>query len=821
MKIIITTALIIGFQLSAFSQSLTIPLSEGGSNDGGTILNIDLTGNYTATPMVGMTEANESNISSIEPEDLTANGLYYESTNNSLYISEKTGARTPFFGAYGSIVKYNITTKVSQPIVHFKGELGEHPLGSPVKVGNKLYGVTALGGTNDLGVIFSIDILSDEYEVLHNFDGTNGGRPTCPLFVDNGILYGSTKTQGANPFTIFSYNPGTASHVVLHSDAVATTTPTTGLMIRSGIIYFNRGVDIDQINLSGASYISWFTGQAANEIIGTDGVDFTLGGDGSWYTTFLNGGGATTDYGSIAKMDFGSGAPVKIHSFQSGSLGETSIAKLTPGLLSNELYGIATGTNDLLYKVTTSGAYTILKEFNVDLEGRSIKSQLVLANNKLYGIAEDKGEFNAGTIWSFDLGTQTFAVESQLGYENGKSPFAAITEHPTDNSLNFITYQGTESNTGAYSSFDMSTGNYSKNTNIASASFTQLFSKPIYFGSKTFFIGEFAPGSIASENSLNGLIEFNTTTGDQTAIKGIAPNAAVLEQLKTPSNSNYIQDGANLYGASYGFIWKFDLNTNTYTTLHTLTTVAKFNTRHSIVKVGTSLYGSYLEDGTGEAVVYSLDETGTSFTELFRGNGHQYLGLVNDGNEIYAVKQNNLTSFDTLVSMNIATPPASFTNHLALDSATIGIDFDGTLKLVGSDIYGVLNQGGTDSKGGIFKFTPDAVTPSNSVVSSLISFDNTTGHNAILSELYYSTSTVGIEQLESKNSILVYPNPATDYLTVDSEKVTLIEIYSVSGKLLQKKRNSNQIDVRKLNNGTYIIKVEINNELFTSKLIKN
>ena len=63
----------------------------------------------------------------------------------------------------------------------------------------------------------------------------------------------------------------------------------------------------------------------------------------------------------------------------------------------------------------------------------------------------------------------------------------------------------------------------------------------------------------------------------------------------------------------------------------------------------------------------SLYETGTSFAELFRGNGHQYLGLVNDGNEIYAVKQNNLTSFDTLVSMNIATPPASFTNHLALD----------------------------------------------------------------------------------------------------------------------------------------------------------
>lgn len=80
---------------------------------------------------------------------------------------------------------------------------------------------------------------------------------------------------------------------------------------------------------------------------------------------------------------------------------------------------------------------------------------------------------------------------------------------------------------------------------------------------------------------------------------------------------------------------------------------------------------------------------------------------------------------------------------------------------------------------------------------------------------------MGIEQLESQNSILVYPNPATDYLTVDSEKVTLIEIYSISGKLLQKKRNSNQIDVRKLNTGTYIIKVEINKELFTSKLIKD
>lgn len=820
-KIFKLLTLAIGLQFSAFSQSLTIPLSQGGANDGGTILNVKLDGNYFAAPMVGMTEANETNIAGVEPEDLTSNGLYYESANNSLYISVKTGARTPFFGAYGSIVKYNITTKVSQPIVHFKGELGEHPLGSLVKVGTKLYGVTAEGGANDLGVIFSIDINNnDKYEVVHNFDGTNGGRPTCPLFVDNNILYGSTKTQGSTPFTIFSFNPGTASHVVLHSDAVVTSTQTTGLMVRSGFIYFNRGVDIDQINLSGGSYISWFVGQAANEIIGTDGVDFTLGTDGNWYTTFLNGGDATTDYGSIAKMDFGSAAPVKIHSFQSGSLGETSIAKLTPGLLSNELYGIATGTNDFLYKVTTSGIYTILKEFNVDLEGRSIKSTIVIANNKIYGIAEDKGQFNAGTIWSFDLATQTFAVESQLGYENGKSPFAAIAENPTDNSLNFITYQGTESNTGAYSSFDMSTGNYNKNVTIESATFTNLLSKPIYFGNKTFFIGEFSGNTISNENSFAGLIEFNTTTGDQTSITGIAPNANVLEQAKTPSNSNYVQDGANLYGASYGFIWKFDLNTNTYTTLHTLTTIAEFNSRHSIVQVGSILYGSYIEDGTGDAVVYSLDLGTNAYNELVRENGHQYLGLVANGLEIYAVKENNVNHFDTLVSYDILSAPSTFTNHLAVDSANIGTHFDGTLKLVGSDVYGVVNKGGTNNKGGIFKFTPDAITPSNSVVSSLLSFDNTTGYNAISSELYYSISAVGLESFKIENTIKVYPNPVNDFLTIDSKNVEQIEIWSLTGQLLQKSANTNQVDVRQLKAGTYLMKVKINKGWFTSKILK-
>src|SRR5436190_13334184 len=61
----------------------------------------------------------------------------------------------------------------------------------------KLYGMTNVGGTNNLGVIFSYDITASQYSVVYNFDGANGSNPQRTVTqASNGMLYGTTNSGG-------------------------------------------------------------------------------------------------------------------------------------------------------------------------------------------------------------------------------------------------------------------------------------------------------------------------------------------------------------------------------------------------------------------------------------------------------------------------------------------------------------------------------------------------------------------------------------------------------------------------------------------------
>ena len=62
-----------------------------------------------------------------------------------------------------------------------------------------LYGVTTVGGTHGLGVVYSIAVADGAFEVLHHFDGPTGARPGAELLLgSDGKLYGTTAAGGVN-----------------------------------------------------------------------------------------------------------------------------------------------------------------------------------------------------------------------------------------------------------------------------------------------------------------------------------------------------------------------------------------------------------------------------------------------------------------------------------------------------------------------------------------------------------------------------------------------------------------------------------------------
>lgn len=109
--------------------------------------------------------------------------------------------------------------------------------------------------------------------------------------------------------------------------------------------------------------------------------------------------------------------------------------------------------------------------------------------------------------------------------------------------------------------------------------------------------------------------------------------------------------------------------------------------------------------------------------------------------------------------------------------------------------------------------------------------DTTTGTGSVLQGVQQPTEiseTLGIDELITNFSIMVYPNPTTDFLNlqVDNGKTPLsYQLYDVSGRLLKNKKmttNTTRIDMNGLANAVYFLKViQENGRVKTFKIIKN
>ena len=69
-----------------------------------------------------------------------------------------------------------------------------------------------------------------------------------------------------------------------------------------------------------------------------------------------------------------------------------------------------------------------------------------------------------------------------------------------------------------------------------------------------------------------------------------------------------------------------------------------------------------------------------------------------------------------------------------------------------------------------------------------------------------------IPDILENNNIIVYPNPATDFLNIQTKKdIDQIDVYSLSGRLLLSEKDSRLIDVTTLPDGVYLLKMYLKN----------
>lgn len=200
-------------------------------------------------------------------------------------------------------------------------------------------------------------------------------------------------------------------------------------------------------------------------------------------------------------------------------------------------------------------------------------------------------------------------------------------------------------------------------------------------------------------------------------------------------------------------------------------------------------------------------------------SGAMIHNFTTDGktSSFYSITGNLSTSYGTVTYQGL-----TLTQCLKMESST-NISFtttsEATLTLVfNPDYTGTVKIDGTT-------YTPSS-TNGIVTISSLPAGSHTIVKGNGSSYLFYMStvynSISGISNTNQSTSIQLYPNPVSNLLNINSnEKVTKIEIFSISGQIItQLNGNSSSIDLSNLSGGNYLIKIHTQNGVLTKLIVK-
>lgn len=114
--------------------------------------------------------------------------------------------------------------------------------------------------------------------------------------------------------------------------------------------------------------------------------------------------------------------------------------------------------------------------------------------------------------------------------------------------------------------------------------------------------------------------------------------------------------------------------------------------------------------------------------------------------------------------------------------------------------------------------------PAKFSLGSKVFSDNASSNTSTIDNLmlmFTNTTLATNETSPAKAEISIYPNPASDFITVKSDsQIKNVEVYDVSGKKLNTYINTDKISVKSLLPGTYLMSIETKEGKISKKFIK-
>jgi len=313
----------------------------GGTNDSGVVFSVGTTGsNFTVlhsfAALVNNTNADGAYPSG--PLVLASNVLFGTTSqggtngNGTIFALATNGAAFRVLHAFG-------TYRTNQAGIYTNAD-GANPAGGLVLAGNLLYGTTEYGGTNGLGVVFSLLTNGTTITTLHGFSAVSpyspqtnadGAVPVSGLVLAGGRLFGAAQSGGAHGWgAVYSVATNGTGFDLLHSftygDGAA---PVCALVLGDNLLYgttqyggANGSGAVFSVTTNGSAFylICSFSASAGDAALGvitnTEGfapiAGLALAGDTLYGTTYSGG---PVGSGTIFALNTNGTAPTVLHAF--------------------------------------------------------------------------------------------------------------------------------------------------------------------------------------------------------------------------------------------------------------------------------------------------------------------------------------------------------------------------------------------------------------------------------------------------------------------------------------------------------------------------
>lgn len=703
-----------------------------------------------------------------------------EASNGKLYGMTNTGG----LNNVGVIFEYDTATNAYSRKIDFISSNGANPKGSLVQAANgKLYGMTQLGGANNFGVIFEYDIATNTQSVLVSFTGSTGlvlgSQPMGSLFQPDPTLtklYGMTRIGGStNLGVLFEYDYGTSTYtskvnfngnvgtalgslpfgnLVKAVSASSSTTTLFGLTQTGGTS--NLGV-LFEYNYATDTYTKKINLTAATGS-GPQG-SLLLSSNGRLYGTTVSGGGSTG--GVIFDYVISSNTFTKLTDLTSGTgnIGGTSQGELLEAT-NGKIYGLtrfggATNAGAIFeYDISNPAVPVYTKKVDLSTANGSLPfgSLTQVSTGKLFGVTSAGGIAAGGVIFKYNMTATTYSKTVDLNSSNGGAPSGGLMQ-ASNGKFYGLTPTGGISNAGTLYEFDKASGIYLKKVDFTGNAGTNPGNAP--YGTLV-QSGSFKLYGVTSVGGTSGngtIFSYDITTDTHTKIIDLTGGAGVnpggqpygsLALFTGTGTANGKFYGLTKQGGSsnQGVIFEFDPSTNTYAKKLdlSLASVNGYSAFGSMIQSGNLFYGLTQLGGTSAlGTIFEYDPNANTYTKKvdFSGTGGSFPGSLPFGSMVETAtvgvlygmtRTGGANDLGVIFEYNIATN--TYTKKFDLSAANGSLPFGSLIKAANGKLYGKTNSGGANGSGVLFEY--DIAT---STYTKKIDFSVASGNNPTYTQL--------------------------------------------------------------------------------------